>query len=84
MILGTFSSVVTVKGKQLAWEWVQRQLTIAHPEDAEKTVTQVKKKWENLMGEARKETGKYLEALRGTGKSLGNFFFAIFFIKLVF
>ena len=43
MLLGSFSAIVTIKGRQSAWEMVKKQLRIAHPEEMEKSIVQVQK-----------------------------------------
>ena len=83
MILRMFSSVVTVKGKQQAWEWIKRQLLIAHPDDTEKTEAKVKKNGKTCWA---KRGRRQVSTLKLCVVQVSHFqiCFAIFLIKLVF
>ena len=67
IIIGAFSSTNTKQDKYKAWDEIHRNIVLDCPTGDPKTVAQVKKKWENLVKDAKVEIAKYNAAVRGTG-----------------
>ena len=67
IINGNFSATVTKKSKATAWKEILATIEHECPDGDKKDVPQVKKKWSNLMREARIDITKHNQSVTGTG-----------------
>ena len=67
VINGNFSATVTKESKAVAWKELQTIIELECPDGDKKDVPHIKKKWTNLMREARIDIAKYNKSLSGTG-----------------
>jgi len=65
VLLSPLSATISKKDKMMAWDSIHRNIELKNPGMKKKTIVQTKKKWENLMMEARGEAKKYRMALQG-------------------
>ena len=68
VLLSPLSATISKKDKMMAWDSIHRNIELKNPGMKKKTIVQTKKKWENLMMEARGEAKKYRMALQGIGR----------------
>jgi hypothetical protein len=65
--LGSYSATVTKEAKKVAWEYIVGVIQHECPDSKQRSVEEVKKKWNNLKTAAMKEIGVHRESMTGTG-----------------
>lgn len=66
-MLGAFSSTITKESKKKAWTQIIECVNQVKPLNPPRLKDDVKKKWNNVSGDAKKAIDKHKAAISGTG-----------------
>ena len=70
ILFGALSGSVTKEKKEAQWDDITTTIRLQCPDELAKDKAKVRKRWNNVLADAKADHSKYLKCTRGTGNCI--------------